>query len=48
MIQRTSTPTAPWNVIPANDKYYARVKIVQTVVESIRTGLKRPYAHAEH
>jgi len=48
MIQRTSTPTAPWNVIPANDKYYARVKIVQTVVESIRTGLKRPYAHSGH
>ncbi len=41
MIQRTSTPTAPWSIIAANDKYYARVKVIQTVVQAIRAELKR-------
>lgn len=41
MIQRTSTPTAPWTVIPANDKYYARVKVLQTVTQAVRGELKR-------
>jgi polyphosphate:AMP phosphotransferase len=41
MIQRTSTPSAPWTLIPANDKYYARVKVVETVVEAIRNQVKR-------
>ncbi|HLO49870.1 MAG TPA: polyphosphate:AMP phosphotransferase [Kamptonema sp.] len=41
MIQRTSTPTAPWTVIPANDKYFARVKVIETVVEAIRNQIKR-------
>jgi AMP-polyphosphate phosphotransferase len=40
MIQRTSTPTAPWTLIAANDKYYARVKVIQTVVGAIRQKLK--------
>lgn len=40
MIQRTSTPTAPWTAIAANDKYYARVKVIQTVIEAIRRKLK--------
>ena len=39
-IQRTSTPTAPWTIIPANDKYYARVKVIQTVTEAIRRQMK--------
>lgn len=40
-IQRTSTPTAPWTSIAANDKYYARVKVIQTVIEAIRRKLKK-------
>ncbi|MCL1465144.1 polyphosphate:AMP phosphotransferase [Argonema galeatum] len=39
-IQRTSTPTAPWTSIAANDKYYARVKVIQTVTDAIRRQLK--------
>lgn len=39
-IQRTSTPTAPWTLIAANDKYYARVKVIQTVTDAIRRKLK--------
>jgi polyphosphate kinase 2 (PPK2 family) len=40
MIQRTSTPSAPWTVIPGNDKYYARVKVIQTVIQAIETEIK--------
>ncbi|PYY24256.1 MAG: hypothetical protein DMG62_04425 [Acidobacteria bacterium] len=39
MLVRTSTPHAPWSVIEANDKSYARVKVVETVVESIENRL---------
>lgn len=41
MIQRTSTPTAPWTLIAGDDKYYARVKVIQTVTEAINHQLKR-------
>ncbi|MGL5064125.1 MAG: polyphosphate:AMP phosphotransferase [Microcoleus sp.] len=41
MIQRTNTPTAPWHLIAADNKYYARVKVIQTVTEAIRNQLKR-------
>ncbi len=32
MLLRTSTVHAPWTIIESNDKYYARVKTVQTLV----------------
>jgi polyphosphate:AMP phosphotransferase len=35
MLQRTNTPLAPWTVVAANDKYYARVKVLETVIEAI-------------
>lgn len=41
MIQRTNTLHAPWTLVPANNKYYARVKVITTVVEAIRHRLKR-------
>ncbi len=41
MIQRTSTPAAPWTPIAADNKYYARVKVIQTVTQAIRNQLKR-------
>lgn len=40
-IGRTNTPTAPWTIIPANNKYYTRVKVIQTVSEAVATQLKR-------
>ena len=40
MIQRTSTPIAPWTIVPGNNKYYARVKVIQTVIQAIETELK--------
>src|SRR5438270_6523605 len=39
MLVRTSTPHAPWTVVEANDKSYARVKIVENVVEAIENRL---------
>lgn len=39
-IARTSTPAAPWTIVPGNDKYYARVKVIETVIEAIKTQLK--------
>ena len=35
MIDRTSTEIAPWTLVEANDKRYARVKILKTVVERL-------------
>ncbi len=40
-IQRTHTPLAPWHIIAADDKYHARVKVIQTVTESIQATLDR-------
>jgi polyphosphate kinase 2 (PPK2 family) len=41
MVARTSTATAPWTLVPGNDKYYARVKILETVIEATKAELKR-------
>jgi polyphosphate kinase 2 (PPK2 family) len=40
MIERTSTAHAPWTLIEANDKAYARVKILSTLVRQIEAALK--------
>lgn len=40
MVLRTSTGKAPWTLIPANDKYFARVEILKTVCERLATSLK--------
>jgi polyphosphate kinase 2 (PPK2 family) len=33
MLLRTSTATAPWTVVEGNDKWYARIKALSTLVE---------------
>jgi polyphosphate:AMP phosphotransferase len=40
MVDRTSTTTAPWTLIEANDKYYARVKVLQTLCDALKNALK--------
>ncbi|MGA7617218.1 MAG: polyphosphate:AMP phosphotransferase [Thermoanaerobaculia bacterium] len=40
MIERTSTAAAPWTIVPANDKHYARVKVLETVNKAMKRGLK--------
>jgi polyphosphate kinase 2 (PPK2 family) len=39
MIQRTSTPQAPWTIVECNDKPYARVKVIETVCEALETAV---------
>ncbi|MCU0533112.1 MAG: polyphosphate:AMP phosphotransferase [Hydrococcus sp. Prado102] len=39
-IARTSTPAAPWTVVAGNNKYYARVKVIETAIEAIKARLK--------
>jgi polyphosphate:AMP phosphotransferase len=35
MVERTSTDIAPWTLVEANNKYYARIKILKTLCEAI-------------
>lgn len=39
MLLKTSTQGAPWTVVEANDKYYARVKVLKTVVAKLKAEL---------
>ena len=41
MVDRTSTGNAPWTLVEANDKNYARVKIMKTVCERLEAALKK-------
>jgi polyphosphate:AMP phosphotransferase len=40
MVARTSTTWAPWYLLEGNDKKYARVKAVNTVVDALKKRLK--------
>lgn len=40
MFEKTNTEAAPWTVIPANFKWYARVKSLKTVCERIARALE--------
>ena len=40
MIEKTSTPNAPWTVIEGNDKKYARIKALKTIINRISDKLK--------
>src|SRR3954462_7287209 len=40
MLVRTDTPEAPWTVVPAEDKRYAHVAVVDRVCEAIEDGLR--------
>ena len=39
MLDRTDTSYAPWTVVEADDKLYARVKVLETVNAAIERGL---------
>jgi polyphosphate:AMP phosphotransferase len=38
MIERTSTGRAPWVLVEANDKWWARVKVMETVRDALRSA----------
>jgi len=39
MVDRTSTDTAPWTLVEANDKRFARIKVLKTVCERLEQVL---------
>ncbi|TYP82714.1 polyphosphate kinase 2 family protein [Blastococcus xanthinilyticus] len=39
MLERTDTPVAPWHVVPADDKRWARVAVVRAVCEAVEAAL---------
>jgi polyphosphate kinase 2 (PPK2 family) len=41
MLARTDQPHAPWDVIAAESKQFARVTVVETVIQRIEEGMER-------
>jgi polyphosphate kinase 2 (PPK2 family) len=47
MLLRTSTVIAPWTVVEANDKYYSRIKVLNTIVSLLQSELKIDFPKLE-
>jgi AMP-polyphosphate phosphotransferase len=41
MLDRTSTGWAPWTLVEGDSKRFARVKVIETVIEAAEEGLRR-------
>lgn len=41
MVDRTSTEIAPWIIVEANDKNFARIKILKTLCQRIETAMQK-------
>jgi polyphosphate kinase 2 (PPK2 family) len=39
MVDRTSTSIAPWTLVEANNKYYARIKVLKTLTNALEAAL---------
>ena len=39
MVDRTGTDLTPWHLVEANDKYFARVKVLRTICHLLETRL---------
>ena len=40
MVARTDQPNAPWSLIGAESKRFARVAVIETVIERIEQGMR--------
>jgi polyphosphate kinase 2 (PPK2 family) len=40
MVERTSTRLAPWTIVEGNDKNFARLKVLRTIGDRMRAGLR--------
>ena len=40
MIAKTGTKKFPWIIVPANDKFYARIKVLKTVCRQLEKALE--------
>jgi len=45
MFEKTSTGSAPWHVVPANAKWFARMRVLEIVTETLSAGVEllKPY-----
>jgi len=41
MVDRTSTTLTPWTLVEADNRYYARVKVLRTLTEALDSALER-------
>ena len=41
MVDRTSTAGAPWTLVEANDKRFARIKVLKTLCAAVEAALAR-------
>ena len=39
MVERTSSETAPWTLVPANSKYAARIQVIKTICQRLEKTL---------
>jgi polyphosphate kinase 2 (PPK2 family) len=39
MVDRTSTANAPWTLVEAEDKRYARLKVLETICDRLAAAL---------
>ena len=39
MVDRTSTEYAPWTLVEADDKHFARIKVLRTICERLEAAL---------
>jgi len=42
MLSRTDSPHAPWTIVQATDRYYARVKVLETIITALEVRLGLP------
>jgi polyphosphate kinase 2 (PPK2 family) len=42
MIERTNAANAPWTLVESNDKYFARIKVLRTIVTALDRCLGAP------
>ena len=41
MLARTDSPAAPWTLVEADDKRWARIKVIETVCAALEAGMAR-------
>ncbi len=47
MVERTSTSSSPWTLVEANDKKYARLKVLKTICNGLDAAISRSEAPSE-
>lgn len=45
MVDRTSTEVAPWTLVEANDKRYARIKVLKTLGDALEEAFRKSDKH---